>query len=259
MALKPPVTLEAAIQRRRSSALIPPRREDLEIKANCPVLYLSKRNPQCRIVWLYLLQNNITHEIVDVDDGAAETTASLHSCNPHGSTPTLSDGDVVVFENPAVLYYLSERYTNGHGMGANNKVKYKAESIMNWAAASLYRSVITNYVNPKVARQEFEDLLTNKELSHLAKTEVREHLNAMETQYLQNHKYITGNEPLFVDHYVAMIVTMLDLVSYDFKQFPKVKAWLQNVKLLDKQHWELVNETHNLQVIQRGSRRASYL
>jgi hypothetical protein len=55
-----------------------------------------------------------------------------------------------------------------------------------------------------------------------------------------------------VDSYVAMIVSLLDLASFNMKPYPKVKQWIERIKKQNGDSWEDVCEMHNLQVIQRG-------
>lgn len=49
---------------------------------------------------------------VDIRTGAQKDPAYL-KLNPAGKVPTLTDGDVVVSENPAIAIYLADRYSYG--------------------------------------------------------------------------------------------------------------------------------------------------
>src|SRR6201996_5073695 len=49
---------------------------------------------------------------IDIKKGEQKTPAYL-KLNPAGKVPTLTDGDVVVSENPAIAIYLADRYGYG--------------------------------------------------------------------------------------------------------------------------------------------------
>lgn len=54
-----------------------------------------------------------------------------------------------------------------------------------------------------------------------------------------------------------MSLTPLDLVSWDWKKWRKVRKWMKTVMKLEKESWEEVCELHNIRVLQTGSRRIS--
>ena len=50
---------------------------------------------------------------IDQMQGRAEDPPAYLKLNPAGKVPTLTDGDVVVSENPAIAIYLADRYGYG--------------------------------------------------------------------------------------------------------------------------------------------------
>ncbi|XP_023933205.1 uncharacterized protein LOC112042616 [Lingula anatina] len=161
--------------------------------------------------------------------------------------------------SPAIIQYLAEEYTDKQGMGSTLSEQIRAMSTMHWAHNTLQRCVITNYVYVMMKNSELSDPEAAMALTQTAKTDIRQHLQTLDTHYLGKSKFLFGNDCLFVDCFVAMLLTTLDLVSFDFKPFPRVKQWMTNVKQLYEDNWEEVCETHNMQVMQRGSRRASLM
>ncbi|XP_064629360.1 glutathione S-transferase 1-like [Lineus longissimus] len=222
-------------------------------------VYLSRRSVPCRLVWLYLLQTKTAFNLVDTDDGVAEAMNSVSDVNPNGTIPCLEDGDVVVFDCPAMIFYLAEKYTGHAEMGPTRKIRAKAEAIMCWASSTLLRNIHHDFISTKVGKQEFDDPEVNTELGKLVEEDVVHHLETLEKIYLKTNPYLLGADPLFVDSYIAMIITLLDLASFNMKPYPKVKQWIDRVKKHNGDNWEDVCEVHNLQVIQRGSRRASFM
>jgi glutathione S-transferase len=51
-------------------------------------------------------------QTVDIRKGE-QKSAEYMKLNPAGKVPTLTDGEVVVSENPAIAIYLADRYSYG--------------------------------------------------------------------------------------------------------------------------------------------------
>ena len=62
---------------------------------------------------------------------------------------------------------------------------------------------------------------------------------------------------LLVDYYVAMTLTALDLISFKWQKFPNLRAWMNAVRKKGDLAWGTVCKRHDMQVMQRASRRAS--
>ncbi|XP_033625633.1 uncharacterized protein LOC117288878 [Asterias rubens] len=110
---------------------------------NKPVtLYLIRLSPPCRAVWLYLAQNKIPYALVDIDPAAPVDSngrrPELPSSLPHQDVPILVDGEVTIFEGPAIIRYLSTRYTNYKGYGVTVSERMMVESLIAWAHNDLH-------------------------------------------------------------------------------------------------------------------------
>lgn len=76
-------------------------------------LYASIYSRAFTVRWM-LAELAVPHRIVDVDIGKRlHKTADYARINPMGKVPAITDGDVVVTENPAICLYLADRYGLG--------------------------------------------------------------------------------------------------------------------------------------------------
>ena len=67
-------------------------------------------------------------------------------------------------------------------------------------------------------------------------------LDKLEKCYLSTNEWLLGSQTP-ADLYVACIIVVLELVSFDFKMWPNVQQWLKCVKMLD--YWDEVHKFHD--------------
>lgn len=95
----------------------------------------------------------------------------------------------------------------------------------------IYRDVGNNYVYPSLNHPE--DALskqTNTSLVQFGKTEVFFHLDTLEKHYLSQRKFLCGPAPTLADSWIAIVLSLLELVCLDLTPWPKVKSWMCSMK-----------------------------
>ncbi len=76
-------------------------------------LYHAPRSRSVRVYWL-LEELGVPYEIkVPLSSPTAPKDPEYLKLNPLGKVPTISDGDMVMFESGAIVEYLIEKYGNG--------------------------------------------------------------------------------------------------------------------------------------------------
>ena len=113
-------------------------------------------------------------------------------------------------------------------MSASTKARSRLKSCYKY----FYRDVGNNYVYPSL--NQAEDALSkraNISLVEFAKTEVKFHLDTLEKHYLSQRKFLCSTAaPTLADSWTVMVLSLLELVSFDFTQWPKTKAWMCSMK-----------------------------
>ena len=83
-------------------------------------LWWAARSPYCWRVQLALAYKGLDHEAHPVDIARQQQKSpALRRLTPRGRVPVLRDGDYVVFESVAVLYYLDRQYPQRPLFGAS--------------------------------------------------------------------------------------------------------------------------------------------
>ena len=93
------------------------------------------------------------------------------------------------------------------------------------------RDVGSNYVYPSLSQPE--DALGkegNASLVEFGKTEVFFHLDTLEKHYLSQRNFLCCTVPTLADSWIAMVLSLLELVSLDLAPWPKVKSWMNSMK-----------------------------
>ncbi|CAH1780469.1 unnamed protein product [Owenia fusiformis] len=208
-------------------------------------LYVVRISPPCRVVWLYLLQNNIPHNLIDVDFTKNEQSApEFLKKNPHQEVPILVDGEVIVFEGQAILRYLATQYRNLAGYGLTLSQRMLTESIISWANGELHRVVGYRYTYPQfLERFRLPSESANEALVESGIQSLTRHLETLEKRYLDKNKYLTGDKLTVADSYVATILLQVEWTAFKFKIWPKVDEWIKRVK--QQEFWDTVHKAHD--------------
>lgn len=82
----------------------------------------------------------------------------------------------------------------------------------------------------------------NEALIESGLSQLSRHLEILETRYLENSKYLTGDKMLVADSFVASIVVLLEWTGFKFTIWPKVAKWLERVK--HQEFWDTVHVAH---------------
>ncbi|KAK3748921.1 hypothetical protein QZH41_019876 [Actinostola sp. cb2023] len=190
--------------------------------------YLRKDCVLCRIVWLYMLKNKIPYTMVNIEEARP---VGFSGMSPFGSVPMISDNENHITGSLAIVLYLAEKYGNFAGFGQTPEMRAKVNSVVCWASAALNRDVSHNYIYPSLLYQE--DSLpgeANLSLISYGKSEVIFHLNTLENNYLAKSPFLCGDRETFADSWITIILSQLELLSFDFNPWPKVKTWMENNK-----------------------------
>lgn len=144
--------------------------------------------------------------------------------------PLLQDEDLSLYGSQAIIFYLAEKFSNYAGFGKSDE-RPVVESVVHWVATTLLRDVGNNYVYPSLNRAE--DALSkgaNTSLVEFGKKEVIFHLHTLEKHYFSQHKFLCCGVPTLADSWTAIVLSLLELVSFDLSPWPSLKLWMSCVK-----------------------------
>lgn len=187
----------------------------------------------CRAVHQFMLENDIPFEdeIVNLMDGDNEQQSFKDSYNPTGQVPILCDGDFVVWESPAIAFYLNEKYqTPAHWFGTTMQERALIQQYMYWHATYLRRGAgaffYTHFAECIWGKQDY-----SKEIEKGRYT-LNESMGVLEG-WLGRTAYVCGSEISFADllgyhefvsHEAGAIIS-----GAEWQNFPKTRAWFDRI------------------------------
>ena len=96
---------------------------------------------------------------------------------------------------------------------------------------SFFRDIGNNYVYPSLnwpgvalAKE------SNSSLVDFGKNEVIFHLDVLEKHYLCHHEFLCGNSSTIADCWVAVVLSLLELVCFDLTPWPRLRSWVCSMK-----------------------------
>ena len=75
-------------------------------------------------------------------------------------------------------------------------------------------------------------------------------LEMLETKYLHNTHFLTGNRITVADSFIGTVLLQIEWTGMKLQMWPKVDAWLSRVK--KQVHWDTVHLAHNVFLREMG-------
>jgi glutathione S-transferase len=208
-------------------------------------LYFHPVSTTSRAVALFAAEAGIPldYQVVDLMTGEHLQPAYL-AINPNGMVPVLEDGDFRLTESSAILKYLGD-HANSPAYPKDLRERARVNEMLDWFNANLYKDFAYGIVYPQL----FPHHKRPTDAAHSGaiewgKQKSQRWLSLLDEKLIGKDKaFLCGKSPTVADHFGASILTLGDLLSYDFAPYPNVRRWLGNVRGLPS--WGKVNEAFN--------------
>lgn len=142
--------------------------------------------------------------------------------NPAGKVPTLVDGDLVLWETQAILFYLAEKYGQGELWGSTPE---EVADIYRWSlfvSNQLELFSLDLFLQHKFVAEENRDAA----IIARANNELDRFMPILES-HLDGKEFVSGGKRTVADIHGATILSWAKLVGYNYKRFPNVDAWIK--------------------------------
>jgi glutathione S-transferase len=197
-------------------------------------LYNNNFSPNAKRVRVAAKELGITLDVHELDFMKGDNkTPEYMAKNPMGKIPTLEHDGYVVWESPAILFYMS---TNSGDKLQPKDVKAKTDMFrwMFWNATHYESGIFTlafeNMIKPKMLKQETDKArvaTAQKDLERFAPV-----LNA----HLEGKQWLCGNELSLADIAVGTTTEIGTNCGFDLKPYTHIAAWLK--RLQDRPSWK---------------------
>ena len=178
-------------------------------------LYGLTKSRALRCIWM-LYEIDEPFELVRIDSRYPE----LSHVYPNRKSPTLVDGDTVLWESMAINLYLAKRYDKGlqpkTAVDEAHAIKWSF-----WVMTEVESSLVTVIMHRMLLPKDQRDpKVADAAAEKLAKP------FAVLDHELAERKYLLGDTYSVADVNVASVLAMAPVVGIDFAKFPNLKRWL---------------------------------
>jgi glutathione S-transferase len=163
---------------------------------------------------------------VDLFKGESHTPEFL-KLNPHGLTPVMVDGDVVLYEASAINIYLAEK-VGSDLLGTSPAERYQILQWMFWSGEQ-WRIFATLTFDERIAKR-FMGQPEDNSIVQLAADKIRAAAAVLDA-HLAEHRFIVGDHLTLADIDIAAPFSQNARTKVPFSEFRNLIAWQQ--RLLD--------------------------
>jgi glutathione S-transferase len=204
-------------------------------------LYMHPVSTVSRPVRLFIAEKNlpVTEQVVDLMTGEHMGPA-YSAINPSKAVPALEEGDFRMTESSAILKYLAARFDCPE-YPKDLKQRAKIDSVMDWFNTGFYKDFGYGLLYPQIFphhKRPSDD--QHKGTIAWGKDKTKNWLSILDKDILGKNDYLANNTISIADYFGAGVLTAGEIIGCQFKEYPNVCRWLDNMKKLKS--WAPVNE-----------------
>ncbi len=173
-----------------------------------------------------IMEIPIERKPIDLFKGESHTPGFL-ALNPHGLSPVMVDGDVVLYEASAINIYLAEK-AGSELLGTTPAERYQILQWMFWSGEQ-WRVFATMMFNQRVGNR-LMGKAEDASVVELAISNIRAGASVLNA-HLADRQFIVGDRLTLADIDVAAPFSQSTRTKIPFGEYPNLAAWQQ--RLLD--------------------------
>lgn len=190
-------------------------------------LYQFALSGNCHKVRMLLSFLNLPHEVINVSGAKGEhKSPGFLAMNPFGQVPVLVDGDVVLRDSQAILFYLAQKYGQTSGqpnwMPADPALGAEVTGWLSVASSEVSRGPGMLRMHHKFGRAI--DVAATEKIS-------ADVLNVLNT-HLANRDWLVGSQISIADLAVYAYVALAPEGKVDLQAHAHVVQWLRRIQAL---------------------------
>jgi 2-polyprenyl-6-methoxyphenol hydroxylase-like FAD-dependent oxidoreductase/glutathione S-transferase len=204
-------------------------------------LFMHPVSATSRPVRLFIAENGlkVDEQVVDLRAGE-HVKPDYTALNPSQLVPLLEDGDLRLSESSAILKYLAEKY-GLPSYPVDLKKRAKVDEVMDWLNTQFYRDWAYNLCYPQL----FPHHKRRSDEAHegavqWGKEKSQRWMSILNDHWIGKNQYLVGNDITIADYFGSGLVTLGEAIQTDFRKYPNVARWLDNMKRLKS--WRQINE-----------------
>lgn len=202
-----------------------------------PTLYQFPGSPNSRRVLAVIahLELDVDLRLIDLSKGQSRTPEYLQ-INPMGRTPTLVDGDFVLWESNAIIQYLTDRAREAGNPAADTLLPADPRGradVTRWQAWQM------SHLSPGVQTVVYETLVKRMfmgqepDAAEIERGLKLYHPNAKSLDaHLAGRTWICTDHLTLADLSIAAVLMYAPIAGIPMDEYPNLKAWFGRVREL---------------------------
>ncbi|MEG8040302.1 glutathione S-transferase family protein [Sphingomonas sp. LR60] len=169
---------------------------------------------------------NVPIERVNIDLFKGEShTADFLELNPHGLSPVMVDGDVVLYEASAINLYLADK-AGSQLLGATPRERYEVLQWMFWSGEQ-WRVFATLTFDERIGKR-FMGQPEDESITALTFAKIRAAAAVLDA-HLADSPFIVGGKLTLADIDIAAPFSQNERTKVPFDEYPNLVAWQQRL------------------------------
>ena len=158
---------------------------------------------------------------VDLFKGESQTAEFKSELNPHGLTPVMVDGDVVLYESSAINLYLADK-VNSPLVGKTAEERFEVLKWMFWSGEQ-WRVFFTTLFDERVGKTVMK-VPQDEAVVAFAEGKIRAAAKVLD-EHLKDRDFMVGDSLTLADIDIAAPFSQIDRARPPLREFPNLMAW----------------------------------
>lgn len=208
-------------------------------------LYNVVGSPNCRKVLAAAGHLGIALDIEYLDFFAGDLMRPGYAAlNPNRMVPTLTDGDLVLWESNAIMQYLADSVPGNRLFPAERKTRADIVRWQCWELAHFNKAFgVLSF--EAIAKPLFMKQEGDKEVIRIAQRDLARHAPALET-HMKDRQFLLGDEVTLADYSMIHLEGFQAGVPFDWTPYPNLNAYFERGRALP--HWHTTVPTDTVAV-----------
>lgn len=208
-------------------------------------LYIHKVAVFSRPLTLFVAENNVDAQIIDVDVFAGECQQEAFAkLNRSKQIPVMEDDGFLLTECSAILKYLADK-VNSPAYPKDLKKRARVNEAMDWVNTGFYREYGYHLIYPQILpnhkRQTDE---ANRLTVEWGQDKAKAWLEILDSHWLgASNRYLCGDDITIADYFASSLLTVGELIGVKFDEYPNLAGWIETMKSLPS--WNTVHAPFN--------------
>lgn len=204
--------------------------------------YYHPASTTCRIIMMFAEEEKIDldYQLIDIMAGEQQQPA-FKKINPNGLVPALEDDGFLLTESGAIIRYLANK-TKSAAYPQDAKARARIDERIEWFYSNFYKDLGYGLVYPQLfPHHRRQNEAVQAATIAWGKEKAQHWLSILDKNIIgPQQKFLCGDKITIADYVGVELLTVGELVSCKYADYPNVCRWVSTMKALPS--WTKVHE-----------------